>query len=123
MTSRTFTSIRVVENCLDPEQTVLRDMYVSLGRCVCLVDENVESYYGEQIDKYFRHHGIHLDKLVYRAMEVDKGIRTVEKMLGDFKNLGVCRHEPVLIIGGGVIADTGGLACALYHRNTPYVML
>jgi 3-dehydroquinate synthase len=29
----------------------------------------------------------------------------------------------VLIIGGGVLADTGGLACALYGRNTPYVML
>jgi 3-dehydroquinate synthase len=28
-----------------------------------------------------------------------------------------------LIVGGGVIADVGGLACSLYHRNTPYVML
>ncbi|MEM1252794.1 MAG: sedoheptulose 7-phosphate cyclase [Cyanobacteria bacterium P01_H01_bin.21] len=123
MTSRTFTSIRVVENCLEPEQTVLRDMYIAHGRCVCLVDQNVETYYGEQINKYFKHHGIHLDKLVYRAMEVDKGIHTVERMLGDFKMLGVCRNEPVLIVGGGVLTDTGGLACALYHRNTPYVML
>ena len=40
-----------------------------------------------------------------------------------FKRLGVSRNEPVLIIGGGVLTDTGGLACALYHRNTPYVML
>ena len=123
MTSRTFTSIRVVENSLDPEQTVLRDMYISHGRCVCLVDQNVENYYGDQIETYFRHHGIHLEKLVYRAMEVDKGIHTVERMLGDFKMVGVCRNEPVLIIGGGVLTDTGGLACALYHRNTPYVML
>ncbi len=123
MTSRTFTSIKVLENCLDPQQTVLRDMYVSLGRCVCLVDQNVERYYGEQIERYFFHHGIHLDKLVYRAMEVDKGIGTVERMLGDFKQLGVSRNEPVLIVGGGVLTDTGGLACALYHRNTPYVML
>ncbi|MEM9482264.1 MAG: sedoheptulose 7-phosphate cyclase [Cyanobacteria bacterium P01_F01_bin.116] len=123
MTARTFTSIRVVENTLEPEQTVLRDMYISHGRCVCLVDKNVENYYGEKIDAYFNYHGIHLEKLVYRAMEVDKGIHTVEQMLGDLKQLGVCRHEPVLIIGGGVIADTGGLACALYHRNTPYVML
>ena len=123
MTSRTFTSIKVVENSLDPQQTVLRDMYVSLGRCVCLVDHNVESYYGEQIEHYFDHHGIKLEKLVYRAMEVDKGIHTVEKMLGDFKSLGVSRNEPVLIVGGGVLTDTGGLACALYHRNTPYVML
>lgn len=123
MTSRTFTSIRVVENSLDPQETVLRDTYIAHGRCVCLVDQNVETYYGEQIEAYFKHHGIHLDKLVYRAMEVDKGIHTVERMLGDFKMLGVCRNEPVLIIGGGVLTDTGGLACALYHRNTPYVML
>ncbi|ELS03091.1 3-dehydroquinate synthetase [Xenococcus sp. PCC 7305] len=123
MTSKTFTSIRVVENSLDPQETTLRDVYISLGRCVCLVDQNVESYFGEQIEHYFDYHGIALDKLVYRAMEVDKGINTVERMLGDFKRLGVSRNEPVLIVGGGVLTDTGGLACALYHRNTPYVML
>jgi len=123
MTSKTFTSIRVVENSLDPQDTTLRDVYISLGRCVCLVDQNVEGYFGEQIEHYFDYHGIPLEKLVYRAMEVDKGINTVERMLGDFKRLGVSRNEPVLIIGGGVLADTGGLACALYHRNTPYVML
>ncbi|MDR9404395.1 MAG: sedoheptulose 7-phosphate cyclase [Halothece sp. Uz-M2-17] len=123
MSASTFTSIKVLENCLDPQETVLRDLYVSLGRCVCLVDQNVEKYYGEQINNYFEYHEIKLDKLVYRAMEVDKGIHTVERMLGDFKRLGVSRNEPVLIVGGGVLTDTGGLACALYHRNTPYVML
>ena len=121
--SSTFTSVRVIDNSLNPEQLMLRDAYISHGRCVCLVDQNVESYFGEQIEHYFDYHGIELEKLVYRAMEVDKGIYTVEKMLGDFKRLGVSRNEPVLIVGGGVLADTGGLACALYHRNTPYIML
>ncbi|NJK58029.1 MAG: sedoheptulose 7-phosphate cyclase [Pleurocapsa sp. SU_5_0] len=123
MRSSTFTSIKVIDNSLNPEQLLLRDMYISHGRCVCLVDQNVDGYFGEQLEHYFDYHGIQLDKLVYRAMEVDKGIYTVEKMLGDFKNLGVSRNEPVLIVGGGVLADTGGLACALYHRNTPYIML
>ena len=123
MTHSTFTSIRVLENSLDPQETVLSDMYSAAGRCVCLIDQNVERFYGEKIDRYFEFHGIQLDKLVYRAMEVDKGIHTVERMLGDFKRLGVSRNEPVLIVGGGVLTDTGGLACALYHRNTPYVML
>ena len=123
MRSSTFTSIRVIDNSLNPEQHALRDLYLPLGRCVCLIDLNVERYYGEQIEHYFDYHGIELEKLVYRAMEVDKGIHTVEKMLGDLKRLGVSRNEPVLIMGGGVLADTGGLACALYHRNTPYVML
>ncbi len=123
MTHSTFTSIRVLENVLNPEQTVLRDVYSASGRCVCLVDQNVDRFYGEQVNHYFNFHGIQLDKLVYRAMEVDKGIHTVERMLGDFKRLGVSRNEPVLILGGGVLTDTGGLACALYHRNTPYVMV
>lgn len=123
MHSSTFTSVRVLENSLDPQQPMLRDLYIAHGRCVCLVDQNVDRYYGEQIKRYFAHHGIRLNKLVYRAMEVDKGIQTVERMLGDFKRLGVSRNEPVLIVGGGVLTDTGGLACALYHRNTPYVML
>ena len=123
MRSSTFTSIKIIDNSLNPEQLVLRDVYASLGRCVCLIDQNVERYYGEQIEHYFDYHDIQLEKLVYRAMEVDKGIYTVEKMLGDLKRLGVSRNEPVLIVGGGVLADTAGLACALYHRNTPYVML
>ncbi len=123
VSSSTFTSVRVIDNCLDTEELTLRNMYVSHGRCICVVDKRVDGYYGEQIEHYFDYHGIKLEKLVYRAMEVDKGIYTVEKMLGDFKNLGVSRNEPVLIVGGGVLADTAGLACALYHRNTPYVML
>ena len=123
MGSTTFTSIRILENALATQQPVLRNMYKPLGRCVCLVDQNVDHHYGEQIKHYFAHHGIHLEKLVHRAMEVDKAIHTVERMLGDFKRLGVSSNEPVLIVGGGVLTDTGGLACALYHRNTPYVML
>lgn len=123
MSCSTFTSIRITENALDPENTLLRDKFLPKGRCISLIDKNVERYYGEQLTNYFSHHNIEFKKLVYRAMEVDKGINTVEQMLGDFKRVGVSRNEPVLIVGGGVISDTGGLACALYHRNTPYIML
>ena len=73
-----------------------------------------------EISTYFQHHNISLEKLVYRAMEIDKGIGTVESMLGDFKRCGVSRNEPILIIGGGVLSDTGGLASALYGlKYTP----
>ena len=123
MSVSTFSTIKIVDHSLHVDQPVLKDIYQPLGRCVCLVDANVELFFGPQLDAYFQHHGITLHKLVYRAMEVDKNVRTVEKMLGDFKSLGVSRNEPVLIVGGGVLADTGGLACSLYGRNTPYVML
>ncbi len=123
MTLRTSSSIRTVDRVLSIECLELRNIYRPLGRCVCVIDVNVEALYGDQIAAYFRVHDIVLEKLVYRATEEDKGLATVERMLGDFKRLGVARNEPVLIAGGGVLADTGGLACALYGRNTPYVML
>ena len=120
---KTFTTLKVQNNTLDPDVPLLRDIYKSLKRCVCLVDQNVEENFGDKINDYFSHHNIKLEKLVYRAMEIDKSYENVGKILGDFKQLGVSRNEPVLIMGGGVLADIGGFACALYHRNTPYVML
>lgn len=123
MSFSTFASIRMIDHVLDLDQLALRDIYRPLGRCICLIDQNVQDHYGDALAAYFHHHDIPLKPLVYRAMEADKGLATVERMLGDFKRLGVARNEPVLIVGGGVLADTGGLACALYGRNTPYVML
>lgn len=72
---------------------------------------------------YFDANKIPLVKLIHGGNEIDKDIKSVEKILVDMKNNGVARNEPVLIVGGGVIADIGGFATALYHRNTPYVML
>lgn len=44
------------------------------------------------------------------------------EILIELKTMGVMRNEPVLVVGGGVIADIAGFALALFHRNTPYVV-
>jgi len=77
----------------------------------------------QQLDRYFEHHRIEMQVLVRSGNEVDKDIENVQGILIDLKKLGVMRNEPVLIVGGGVIADIAGFACALFHRNTPYVIL
>ncbi len=123
MNLNTFTSIKVEEDTLNVDNPLLRDNYKSFGRCVCLIDQNIEDNYGLKIENYFNHHSIILEKLVYRAMEVDKHINNVEKIVEDFRKLGVNRNEPILIIGGGVIGDIGAFAASIYHRSTPYIML
>ena len=123
MKLNTFTSIKVEENTLNINNSLLRDNYKSFGRCICLIDQNIEENYGQEIENYFNHHKIILEKLVYRAMEVDKHIKNVEKIVEDFRKLGVNRNEPILIIGGGVIGDIGAFAASIYHRSTPYIML
>ena len=123
MRQTTFSSIRVRDHVLNREDPTLRDIYAPLGRCIAFVDSNVDAHYGAELQSYANANGFTLTKHVFRAMEADKGLATVEHMLGHMKAAKVGRHEPVLVMGGGVLADTGGLACALYGRNTPYVML
>ena len=123
MNLNTFTSIKVEESTLNINNPLLRDNYKSFGRCVCLIDQNIDDNYGVEIENYFNHHSIILEKLVYRAMEVDKHIKNVERIVEDFRKLGVNRNEPILIIGGGVIGDIGAFAASIYHRSTPYIML
>lgn len=117
------TTIEIVRDVLDPVSPHLRNVYKPLKRCVAVVDEHLDGLYGDALEAYFAANSIALEKLVYRCMEVDKDISTVEKILVDLKGRRVSRNEPVLVVGGGVMADIGGFACALYHRNTPYVML
>lgn len=117
------TTIKIVRDVLDPQNPELREVYKPLRRCVAIIDERVDSLIGPALEKYFKANEINLEKLAYRCMEVDKDISTVERILVDLKGHHVSRNEPVLVVGGGVMADVGGFACALYHRNTPYVML
>jgi len=123
MSTTITTTIKIQTGVLDTANRTLCEVYKPIGKCVAVIDKFVEENWGEKISAYFEHHGIELIKLVYRSMEADKDISTVELILHDMKKQGVSRNEPVLIVGGGVIADVGGFAAALYHRNTAYVML
>jgi len=123
MSTTITTTIKIARNVLDPSNNLLFDVYKPLGRCVAVVDDKVDKYFGADLDKYFEANGIEFTKLVFSGNEVDKGIEDVERILVAMKKYRVGRHEPLLVVGGGVIADIAGFATSLYSRNTPYVML
>jgi len=123
MSTTITTTIRILTGVLDTKNLTLRNVYAPLGRCMTVVDAHVDKLYGERINGYFAAHNIPLNKLVVSGMEAGKGVDAVSNILKALKGQGVMRNEPVLIVGGGVVADIGGLATALYDRNTPYIML
>ena len=123
MSTTLTTTIKIARKVLDPSNHLLADVYKPLGRCVAVVDDKVEALYGKELDAYVAAHGVEYKKLVFSGNEVDKDIRDVERILVSLKKAGQGRHEPLLVVGGGVIADIAGFAAALYSRNTPYVML
>merc|ERR1712232_535625 len=123
MSTAITTTIKIARDVLDPSNDLLYNVYKPLGRCVAVVDDKVDAAYGEKLDAYFAAHGIKFTKLVFSGNEADKDIRDVERILVALKEIGLARNEPLLVVGGGVIADIAGFATSMYDRNTPYVML
>eukprot|EP00448_Togula_jolla_P028616 CAMPEP_0170621402 /NCGR_PEP_ID=MMETSP0224-20130122/28580_1 /TAXON_ID=285029 /ORGANISM="Togula jolla, Strain CCCM 725" /LENGTH=928 /DNA_ID=CAMNT_0010947655 /DNA_START=62 /DNA_END=2848 /DNA_ORIENTATION=+ len=123
MSTTITTTIKIARKVLDVNNRLLADVYKPLGRCIAVIDDKVEALYGKELDAYFAHHGIDYTKSIVSGNEVDKDIRNVEGILVTLKKIGQGRHEPLLVVGGGVVADIAGFAAALYSRNTPYVML
>ncbi|MGM1064431.1 3-dehydroquinate synthase family protein [Saccharothrix sp. Mg75] len=117
--------VRLVDGVFDAATPDLAEVYRPAGRCVAVVDATVDRLHGDALRAYFAAHDIPLATMVCRALEEDKTLDTVCRIAAFLGTDGhdVARGEPVLVIGGGVLTDTAGLACALLNRRTPYVMV
>jgi 3-dehydroquinate synthetase len=117
--------VKVVDGVFDTSNPALADIYKTRTRCVAIVDQTVDEFYGSALRRYFAHYEIPLQMLACRAWEADKTSETVHRLLHFLGKDGcdVSRNEPVLVVGGGVLSDVAGMACALQHRRTPYVMV
>jgi demethyl-4-deoxygadusol synthase len=114
-------SLRVVDGVFDTANTQLADSYRQWGRCLMVVDAAVLDLYGDRIRAYFAHHGIALSVLPVTIRESDKTLRTVEQLVDAFVDFGLVRKEPVLVVGGGLVTDVAGFACAVFRRSTNYI--
>jgi demethyl-4-deoxygadusol synthase len=114
-------SLLYVNGAFSVENTELADSYRAHGRCLAVVDDAVHRLYGEQMRAYFDHHGIALTVFPVTVRETEKTLRTVERIVDAFGAFGLVRTEPVLVVGGGLVTDVTGLACALFRRSTNYI--
>jgi 3-dehydroquinate synthase len=101
----------------------LADSYRPYGRVMMVVDETVFGLYGDEIRSYFEHHDIALTVMPVQIRETAKSLATFERIVAAFNDFGLVRTEPVLVVGGGLITDVAGFACASYRRNTPYIRI
>jgi demethyl-4-deoxygadusol synthase len=112
-----------VDGVFSVDSTELADAYRPYGRALMVVDETVYRLYGDQIHSYFDYYDIDLTVLPVQIRETAKSLETFERLVGEFNEFGLVRTEPVLVVGGGLITDVAGFACASYRRNTPYIRI
>lgn len=116
-------NFQVVNNIFDLGKPDLANTYRSFGRCLAIVDRNVHELYGVQLQQYFQHYGIDLTVFPVTIEEPDKTLETFATIVDAFCRFNLLRKEPVLVIGGGLVLDVTGFACAAYRRSTNYIRI
>jgi 5-deoxy-5-amino-3-dehydroquinate synthase len=53
--------------------------------------------------------------------EQHKSLATIERLCGEFAQMGITRHDVVIGLGGGMVTDVAGFAAASWHRGVPVV--
>jgi len=91
-------------------------------RRLIVIDEKVNSFYGERVTAYFKARGVVHEMLVLNTCEENKSVELTLAVCTKMKKFNIDRRqEPVIAIGGGVCLDVVGLASSLFRRRTPYI--
>ncbi|GAB1543605.1 3-dehydroquinate synthase [Scytonema sp. NUACC21] len=112
-----------VDGVFSIKNTELAEVYKDFGRCLAIVDTNVNRLYGSQIQQYFKYYGIDLTVFSITITEPNKNIESFEKIIDAFADFKLVRKEPVLVVGGGLITDVAGFACSAYRRSSNYIRI
>ncbi|KAF2842705.1 2-epi-5-epi-valiolone synthase-like protein [Patellaria atrata CBS 101060] len=99
----------------------LAKCYERWGRSLAVMDLNIFNVYGEQMQTYFDHYNLELK--IHKTMigEKAKSMDTLLSIVDSMNEFGIFRKEPLLVVGGGLVTDVAGFACAAYRRNTNYI--
>lgn len=110
-----------IDGVFDVENSNLADCYSRWGRVLAVTDLNIFNVYGKQMERYFSHYGLELRIHKTKIGEKAKTIPTFLSIVDSMTEFGIYRKEPVLVVGGGLVTDVAGFACAAYRRNTNFI--
>jgi len=112
-----------IDGVFDKQKGDLADCFKRWRRCLAVMDMNIYNVYGKQMQEYFEHHGLELKIHTTMIGEKAKSIDTFLSIVDSMTEFGIIRKEPVLVVGGGLVTDVVGFACAAYRRNTNYIRI
>lgn len=114
--------VLVAEPLLDERNdTLLRGGSVP-GRRFVVIDSGVPVAWRKKIRIYFKSRSVVIRLMVVPGGEAFKNTGSVLRLIKAFDDFELDRrNEPVLVIGGGAVLDTVGLAASLYRRGVPYI--
>ena len=110
-------------------QGLLRDAvgwvapFLKNQRVMIVTDSHVAPLHGDALRAQFDAAGLRTDMIVVPAGEESKSYDGFKFVLDALLEHGLDRKDVVLALGGGVIGDLTGFACAVYMRGVDFIQI
>jgi 3-dehydroquinate synthase len=111
----------ILDDVFNPSSNALSAYYTKWGRVLVVIDEVVHGLYGARIRAYFNAHNLPPTFKVIKGGELNKTMETMLSIVDAMDEFGLVRKEPVLVVGGGLVTDVAGYACASYRRSSNFI--
>jgi 3-dehydroquinate synthase len=97
--------------------------FLTNKRVVMVTDSNVGPLHADRILTQFEAAGHRTHKIVVPAGEESKSYDGLKFVLDALLDYGLDRKDVVIALGGGVIGDLTGFACAVYMRGIDFIQI
>ncbi|MBI4975345.1 iron-containing alcohol dehydrogenase, partial [Candidatus Peregrinibacteria bacterium] len=88
-----------------------------------ITDSTTKKLYGDSFLKFLRKNGIKTEIISFSGGELSKRLETVEKLAEEMVNKNFDRKDAIIILGGGIAGDMGGMLASIYMRGMPYIQI
>ncbi len=97
--------------------------FLTNKRVVLVTDSNVGPLHADGILQQFETAGHKTHKIIVPAGEESKSFDGLKFVLDAMLDAGLDRKDVVIALGGGVIGDLTGFACAVYMRGIDFIQI
>ena len=91
--------------------------------CALVTDSNVAPLYAQKVITSLENEGFTVHLYELPAGEEHKTLATLAQLLSFFAQAELTRSDLAIALGGGVVGDMTGFACAVYQRGIDFIQM
>ena len=100
---------------------ILKTNSINFKKCLLVIDKNVPAKFISSIKKSLKNKTI--ISYYFKASELNKSIKSVNKILEILLDKNFSRDDCLISIGGGITGDISGFAASIFKRGLKFIII